>query len=184
MQKTLLWTGREYRSLERCVITTSNTGARIESTISGYYENKIYKVDYSIETNDRWETQFFEVRSRIDNRSEIFTLKKDGNGNWNDGKKADKFPGCVDIDISLTPFTNSLPLNRMRLPLNEERVVQILYIDVLASRISPVRQRYVRLSELLYHFENIPNDFQADILVDEDGFVVNYPGLFVRTALV
>ncbi|RYF88723.1 MAG: hypothetical protein EOO00_10815 [Chitinophagaceae bacterium] len=33
-----------------------------------------------------------------------------------------------------------------------------------------------------YHYENVPNDFKATIELDEEGFVTDYPALFIRTA--
>ena len=33
-----------------------------------------------------------------------------------------------------------------------------------------------------YADQNIPNDFEANILVDDSGFVMDYPSLFIRTA--
>jgi hypothetical protein len=57
----------------------------------------------------------------------------------------------------------------------------VIYLDLLEQRFSPVKQKYIRLSDIFYHYENIPNDFEAKIEVDEQGFVVDYPELFVRT---
>ena len=45
-------------------------------------------------------------------------------------------------------------------------------------------QVYKRISEEKYHYENIPNDFEADITVDENGLVVDYPSLFTRTEIL
>jgi hypothetical protein len=99
-----------------------------------------------------------------------------------DGKKADQFSGCTDVDIPLTPFTNTLPINRLKLAEGEEHQIKVIYLDLLEQQISPVKQKYIRLSKTEYHYENVPNDFEAKIDVDELGFVVNYPSLFVRTA--
>ena len=37
-----------------------------------------------------------------------------------------------------------------------------------------------RLADRLWRFESLDIDFTADIAVDEDGFVMEYPGLFRR----
>jgi hypothetical protein len=58
----------------------------------------------------------------------------------------------------------------------------VIYLDLLAQEVSPVRQKYTRLSQLEYQYENVPNDFEAKIQVDESGLVVDYPSLFVRSA--
>lgn len=62
-------------------------------------------------------------------------------------------------------------------------LIKVVYIDVLERQIKPLQQRYTKLSQAEYKYENVPNDFEAIITIDEAGFVVNYPGLFVRTAI-
>lgn len=183
MQTNILWSGREYDSLENCLVSSTEGGFIITSTIIGHYENKIYKVDYCIKTNRNWETIFFEIKSRHSNQRQFIKFEGDGRGNWtSEGKEATGFKGCIDIDIPLSPFTNSLPINRLNLTQNQTQEIQVIYLDLLAQEIKPVKQKYVRLSALQYHYENIPNDFEAIIEVDESGLVVDYPLLFVRVA--
>jgi hypothetical protein len=185
MQTNILWSGREYYSLENCLIDTSETGTEINSTIIGSYQGKIYQVTYRIKTNEYWETMFAAITSRHSNQTQTIQLEGDGEGNWvYDGKKAEQFTGCIDIDIPLTPFTNTLPIRRLKLHQHQEQVIQVIYCDLLEQRIEPVRQQYRRLSATEYHYQNIPNDFEANIVVDELGFVVDYPSLFVRSAAV
>ena len=183
MQTNLLWTGREYHSLENCLVNTAGIGSEITSTVIGVYEKKIYRIDYYIKTNHNWETVFFEIKSRHSNQIQMIRFEGDGRGNWiSEDKKVGQFSGCIDIDIPLTPLTNSLPINRLNLAQNQTQEIQVIYLDLLEQQIRPVRQKYIRLSNLEYHYENVPNDFEAKIQVDESGFVVDYPSLFVRTA--
>lgn len=183
MQTNLLWTGREYHSLENCWVNTSAAGAEITSTIIGSYRKKIYKTEYCIKTNHNWETVFFEISSRYSNKLEVVRMEGDGKGNWSSsGKRVKQFEGCIDIDISLTPFTNSLPINRLNLIQNQRQEIQVIYLDVLAQQMRMVRQQYIRLSDTMYRYQNIPNDFEANIPVNEFGLVVDYPSLFARTA--
>ncbi|WP_207512974.1 putative glycolipid-binding domain-containing protein [Longitalea luteola] len=185
MQTNILWAGREYHSLENCLIDTGETGSEITATIVGSYQGKIYQVTYHIKTNDHWETRFVAITSRHSNETQTIRLEGDGKGNWTlDGKEAAQFNGCIDIDISLTPFTNTLPIRRLRLHQHQEEDIQVIYCDLMERRILPVRQRYRRLSATEYRYQNIPNDFEADIVVDESGFVVDYPTLFVRSAAI
>jgi hypothetical protein len=183
MQTNLLWTGREYYSLENCLINESASGVEISSTIIGRYEEKIYKVEYNIKANLNWETIFFEISSRHSNQTQTISYESDGKGNWTKaGEPVAQFNGCIDIDISLTPFTNTLPIRRLQLQPQQTREIQVLYCDLLALQTIPVRQQYTCLSATEYHYENIGNDFEATIQVDAAGFVVDYPALFVRTA--
>jgi uncharacterized protein len=185
MQTNILWTGREYYSLENCLIDTNTNGSLISSTIVGSYDGKIYQVSYHIKTNSHWETVFLEINYRYSNHSQLIQFEGDGKGNWKqDGKNAARFNGCVDVDIALTPFTNTLPIRRLQLQEQQSQEIQVIYCDLLDQKIMPVHQKYTCLSATAYHYENIPNDFEATIQVDDSGFVVDYPSLFVRTAVV
>lgn len=185
MQFNLLWTGREYYSIENCLIEIPGTGAEITSTIIGCYEEKIYQVDYRIQTNQNWETVLLEIKSRHSNQTQQIRLEGDGHGNWQlNGQPANEFSGCIDVDLPLTPFTNTLPVRRLRLRPNQSREIQVIYCDLLAGQLKPVRQRYTRFSDTAYQYENVPNNFEAIIQVDEFGLVVDYPELFVRTAVL
>ena len=182
MQTNILWTGREYYSLENCVVSRTDKGTDINSVIVGRYENKIYRVEYQINTNANWATTFFELKTQVSNKREVLNYQSDGNGNWTkNGKPAREFQGCIDIDIPLTPFTNTLPINRLNLSIQESQQIKVLYLDILNNEFKPVRQHYKRLSQNEYKYENVPNDFEATITVDESGLVIDYPELFVRT---
>ena len=162
---------------------TTDTGSEITSTIIGHYDGMIYKVEYFIKTNQNWETLSLEVNSRHSNQTQLIKLEGDGNGNWtSSGKRANQFNGCIDVDIPLTPFTNTLPIRRLKLNQNQTQEIQVIYFDILKQQVSPIRQRYTCLSGTEYRYENVPNDFEATIQVDESGLVVDYPTLFVRTA--
>lgn len=183
MQTNILWTGREYYSLENCLVKINDSGSEINSVIIGQYEEKIYRVEYRIKTNSAWETVFVELHARHSNRQQDYIFEGDGKGNWMaNGEHAIALNGCIDVDIPLTPFTNTLPINRLRLSSNEERQIKVIYFDVLDDQITPVTQKYVCLSKTRFHYENVPNDFEAIIEVDNLGLVVDYPSLFVRTA--
>jgi hypothetical protein len=127
---------------------------------------------------------FFEIHSRINGQVQHLTFESDGAGHWKSGDRdATQFQGCIDIDIPLTPFTNTLPINRLNMPIGSERQIQVFYIDLLEGRLSALDQKYIRREAHLYHYENIPNDFEADIEVDAEGLVIDYPALFKRTAI-
>ena len=181
MQKNISWQGKAYHSLENCILINTENGFEVNSIITGLHEQIIYRVEYFIKTNKNWEVVFFEIMSNLSGKSQSFNFKSDGKGNWTSNDKPNgQFTGCIDIDISLTPFTNTLPINRLNLSKNEQQKINVLYIDILNRQIKSVQQRYTRLSKYQYKYENVPNDFEAIITVDDFGLVVNYPDLFER----
>lgn len=182
MQTNILWSGIEYYSLENCVIDVKDNGVHIDSVIVGLYEKKIYRVEYKLTLNAHWEVYHCTVKSQHDDKTEELELIKEQHLWIMNGKYHHDFSGCFDVDIPLTPFTNSLPINRLQLNQDEEKEIDVIYIDILNHEIRRVKQKYIRVSEKSYHYENIPNDFEAEITVDKEGFVIDYPQLFKRTA--
>lgn len=182
MKKNILWTGLEYGSLEHCTLTVSDGQFVVNSTIIGLYHKRRYKVDYQLKTNPQWETVFVEIKTQLDHQINTLCFETDGKGNWSEnGWPLEEFSGCTDVDISLTPFTNSLPINRLQAPLQETQLIKVLYFDILKNQQKAVHQQYTRLSSTEYRFETVPNDFEALLTVDEFGLVQQYPQLFERT---
>ena len=87
------------------------------------------------------------------------------------GNKNDRLKDCIDVDISITPFTNTLPINRLKLSQMQSKNKSSLY-KYLKVEIKPVEQSYQCLSATKYLYKNVPNDFEAEITVDESGFVI------------
>ncbi|MET0461739.1 MAG: putative glycolipid-binding domain-containing protein [Chitinophagaceae bacterium] len=185
MQTNIVWAGIEYHSIENCLITNSTHGTTIASTIIGSYEGKLYKVDYAIKVNNEWETKELNIKARHSDREEEILLVKNSEDDWMmNNEKVYTFTGCIDVDIALTPFTNTLPVNRLKLHEGEEQIISVIYVDLLNWDVKPVKQLYRRAAENIYHYENIPNNFEADIMVDKQGVVIDYPGLFNRSAVL
>lgn len=181
MQTNIIWTGKFYNSIENCLLKETTTGNEIKSTIIGDYKKKIYKVEYYIRTNTKWQTKSVTLFSEFDNSNEFLTLKNK-NGKWFLNSKLIKdYKNIFDIDISLTPFTNTLPINRLKLKNNQRQVIDVLHFDILAKQVKPVKQIYTRLKANNYIFENYDKSFKANLEIDKQGLVVNYPKLFEMT---
>ena len=94
-----------------------------------------------------------------------------------------KLRGAIDVDISATPFTNTLPIRRLSMRLGQSEEILAVYVQVPSLAVSTDRQRYTCLEAgKRYRYESVDSDFTRDIEVDEHGLVVNYPGLFRRVA--
>jgi len=178
VQKNIIWTGKLYNSIENCLLANTSEGYDITSTISAKYDNRVYKIDYHLRVNENWETTFASIQTESDNAVEVITLEnRDGkyllNGEYNAG-----FDNVSDIDISVTPFTNTLPINRLKLNDNQRQVIEVIYFDIFEKEVKPVRQIYTRLTAVQYVFENYDGSFKSNLVVDEEGLVVEYPELF------
>ena len=110
-------------------------------------------------------------------------LRTDGEGGWHDGdgRALDELEGCEDIDIWPTPFTNSFPILREPLAVGERREFRMAWVFAPDLTVQAQPQAYTRLAERLYLFESLDGGgFTAELSVDDDGVVLDYPGLFRR----
>jgi hypothetical protein len=178
MQTNVIWQGLEYNSLENCIISSSENGYEINATVVGHYDRFIYLVQYTIKTNKNWETLFLDITIQHSNQRKRITLDCDGKGHWYcAGEIITEYNGCIDPDISITPFTNTLPVKRYKLAQHEGNI-KVLYIDVFELAVRVAHQRYAHRSGLVYHFETVPKDFEAEIAFNDWGIVMEYPALF------
>jgi len=88
---------------------------------------------------------------------------------------------AVDIDLAVSPFTNTLPIRRLRLEEGETADIVTAYISSPGAEVLADPQRYTCLKKnALYRYASLDSDFTRDIEVDEQGLVTLYPGLFRR----
>lgn len=176
----IIWQGIYYQSMENCNLFIEQDYIKIESKISGTHQEIVYDIEYTIVANKNWEVLSFNIKTQLNGVISILEGEKNLD-NWIiNGELKTEFEGCIDIDISLTPFTNTLPINRLNLNTKSSSDIKILYIDVLYQRIASTNQRYTKLSSTKYLYENKSSSFQAQIEVDKIGIIVNYPNLFKR----
>jgi hypothetical protein len=110
-------------------------------------------------------------------------LASDGAGHWRDGAghPLPELEGAIDIDLPITPFTNTLPVRRLGLAAGRSADLRVAYVRLTAGSVTLDPQRYTCLEEgRRYHYESLDSDFEAEITVDEHGLVLDYPGLFRR----
>lgn len=180
MKRKISWRGLDTDTIETCTIDLSENEILIQSVIKSKHQPVDIHCEYQIRTNASWVVKSFDVTYSYGNvNRRIYGLRNDTGWIIN-GKPHEDFNNCVDIDITLTPFTNSLPINRLTWELNKPMIIEVVYLDVLENVIRVAKQQYTRKSETSYNFQNVPNDFEADIIVDNEGFVVHYPNLFER----
>ncbi|GAB3607165.1 hypothetical protein GCM10027413_25740 [Conyzicola nivalis] len=172
----LHWVGTDStggETTETTEVTMSADGCHVDGLVEG-----AVGVRYAIDTDASWATRT--VRLATDSSSLV--LFADGHGNWTegDGRLLDRLAGAIDVDITATPLTNTLPIWRLGLGVGESADIVTAYIALPGLTVTADPQRYTRLDERSYRFESRDSDFHRDITVDDAGFVVDYPGLFRR----
>jgi uncharacterized protein len=87
--------------------------------------------------------------------------------------------GCDDVDLALTPATNSLPIRRLNLQVGGSESVIAAWVKFPDLTVEPLSQRYTRLAKDTYRYQS-NTGFSAEIVVDDLGLVTTYPGGWER----
>jgi hypothetical protein len=89
--------------------------------------------------------------------------------------------GAFDVDLGASPLTNTLPVRRLGLLHAETGVahrLSVAWVLVPSLEVVQADQIYTPLGENRVRFAD--ETFSADLVMDDDGFVVDYPGLSQR----
>ena len=142
-----------------------------------------FRLTYHLTWDESWRLRNAELVLATERSTRSLRLQTDGRGQWRDGdeRAIDALDGCMDVDIWPTPFTNSFPIRREPIALGERRQFLMAWIFAPDLTVQPQPQAYTRLADRLYLFESLDGSgFRAELPVDEDGIVLDYPDLFRR----
>jgi len=142
-----------------------------------------FRLTYRLSWDELWRLRDAKLVVATERSTRSLNLQTDGQGHWRhgDGRTIDDLDGCVDVDIWPTPFTNTFPIRREPLAVGERRQFHMAWISAPDLTVHPQPQAYTRLADRLYLFENLDGSgFRAELPVDGDGIVQDYPDLFRR----
>jgi hypothetical protein len=177
---SVLWRRLDHPGLELCEL---NPGA--DSVLSGAVlalpDAAPMRVDYAIQCTPDWQTTRAVVDMRHGPLRVLLELSCDEDRRWRrDGVHVAALDGCADVDLSVTPSTNTLPIRRLSLAMGESRDVAAAWIRLPECEVSPLPQRYTRIGERRYLYESRGGAFTAELEVDEHGLVLDYPPAWER----
>jgi len=146
-------------------------------------DNTPFRLVYRLGWDKAWQLRRADLTLAKGGATRVLSLRTDGKGNWQDGEGRGlaELDGCLDIDIWPTPFTNSFPIRRQPMAVGERRTFRMAWVDGPALTVKPQAQAYTRVRDRLYLFESLDGSgFKAELPVDDDGIVLDYPELFRR----
>ena len=109
-------------------------------------------------------------------------LNVESRGVWRSSvQKLPDLRDCRDVDLAVTPATNTLPIRRLNLEVGSSESVIAAWVKFPELTIQTLSQRYTRLAKNAYRYES-DTGFSVEIVVDDLGLVTAYPGGWERIA--
>ncbi len=175
---TVFWQASDGGS-EVCRLERAGHGWHLRGTVLTHEAKQPIEIRYAVTVDSGWATTHVAVQVAIAG-GEPRELSQLG-ALWSGTPRPPEYRDCVDVDLSFTPATNTLPIRRLGLDTGDEAQVDVAWLIWPELRVRPVRQVYARLAEHRYRYTQ--DDFTAEIVVDNQGLVLEYEGLWRAIAL-
>src|SRR5690606_7150453 len=139
------------------------------------------QIRYVVTCGEDWVTQDVGVIVVNGSSDRQLHLNRDRSGAWHsDSEVLKEFEGLVDVDLQVTPATNTLPIRRLQLGVGESAETDALWVRFPELALERLPQRYTRTGEFRYTYESRGGAFRAELEVDAQGLVVRYGDIWKR----
>ena len=199
---SLFWERRDLAGAEHALVD-ARTGLYARGTVLAA-EPISYTCRYELRTDPSWVTSRFEVSAegagwaravRLELAAGRWRATTSEQGNLDAALTAaghagaglpgtedpDLLYGAFDVDLSGSPLTNALPIRRLDLVKAEPGVahrLSVVWVLLPSLEVVQADQIYTPLGDGRIRYAS--ETFSADLVVDDDGFVRDYPGLAGR----
>ncbi|HUB38519.1 MAG TPA: putative glycolipid-binding domain-containing protein [Streptosporangiaceae bacterium] len=185
MSTDLIWEALEWPGLEHVVVSAGPAGFRADGQLVLGPPVGPASVSYQLSCDASWRVTGLTISAGSSAGRRTLTLSAGHHGHWlADGQRRPDLDGCIDVDISLTPLTNTLPIRRLTWAPESTHDLDVVYVSAPDFTVRRVSQRYTLLGAgakdgaAVYRYES--GSFKADLTVDGDGFVSDYPDCWRR----
>ena len=176
----ILWRRLDWPGHEAAAITQQRNRWNLAGTALFVMNEQPCRLDYEIECDMHWGTRDVSIRGEVGGAPASLALSRSPEGEWTvDERPFPEARGCSDVDLGFSPSTNSLPIRRLKLAIGASAEVRAAWVKFPQLTVEVLDQTYTRLSEWVYLYESAGGMFKREITINEDGFVVDYPGFWM-----
>jgi len=161
-------------------------------------DNALYSCRYELHTDESWASTRLEVTAegagwlrtlRMERAMGRWRVTTGEQGNlervlprapFSGIEDPDRLHAVLDIDIYNSPLTNTLPVRRLglhRAAVGTQVTIEAAWVLLPSLAVLPLEQSYEVLAGRKVRYRS--ESFTADIQLDDDGYVTDYPDLAV-----
>ena len=142
-----------------------------------------FSASYDLVTDEAGATKRLSLTVNLAERERQLSIARDEENMWlvqdhtGQSKRSD-YGGALDVDVIFSPFFNALPIRRTGLYLRSESVTcPVVYVRLPEVSVDAVVISYSSAADGIKLHSPVAD---TTITVDENGFILDYPGLAER----
>ncbi|MGR9049473.1 putative glycolipid-binding domain-containing protein [Halobacillus faecis] len=185
MEQRVIWNHLESAGAEHLTLKKLTNHMEVRGTVLLVDQGVPHHLTYDLKLGLDWKTK--KVKIYQEQETEPFVVQAENQDKWwVNGRYDENLDGATNVDLTITPFSNTLPINRVTWHIGERRTFKMVFIDVLKKEVFPLLQVYTYLGDNDGYriFQYRCRDYETALVIDEEGWVVEYPGAFERRALL
>jgi hypothetical protein len=183
LKRVVVWKNHVINGVDYCALRQTAEGWLLKGSVVGVLgDQRPMLASYEVCCDDKWLTRRVQVERTIGDDTKTLSLNVESGGLWRrSGHEAPEVRGVLDVDLAVTPATNTLPIRRLELGIGQSESVGAAWIRFPELEMQLLSQRYTRTAKNIYQYES-DTGFSAEITVDDLGLVITYPGGWERIA--
>lgn len=183
LERVVVWKNLPLDGRDYCGLWRTGDGWVLKGTVIGAMKDqRPMLANYEINCDEHWLTRRVQIERTIGNDVKRLALTVQNPGVWHSaGQKLGNIGECDDVDLALTPATNTLPIRRASLQIGSSESIIAAWVKFPDLSVQPLSQRYTRLTKDTYRYES-HTGFSTEIVVDDLGLVIAYPPGWERIA--
>ncbi len=181
-RRSVLWRRVDATGTESFLLSRDDTGWHLEGNVVALLDREPAHVRYRVVCDPSWLALSAQIsQERAGGQRELhITVREDGRW-WVEGEEDARLRRCTDIDLEISPSTNTIPIRRLNLGIGKESEVSAAWVRFPGLTVEPLHQRYARTGTNRYRYAS--RDFATDLEVDDLGLVTRYEGGWSRDAV-